>query len=63
MPKFTGGTSIGNSVIYESGGQVAIGTTTLEGKLTVENSGDVPALIVTNASGGAGHSVLEVKRT
>ncbi len=37
IPKFTGPTAIGNSVIYESGGNIGIGTTTVSDKLTVSN--------------------------
>jgi len=63
VPKFTGTTSIGSSVIYETGGQVAIGTTTVDGKLTVENAGSVPALKITSTSPGSGFPVLHVEHT
>lgn len=35
LPKFTGSTAVGNSVIYESGGSIGIGTTSPSAKLHV----------------------------
>jgi len=63
VPKFTGVTTIGNSIIYETGGQVTIGTTTTDGKLTVENAGDVPTLSLTNTASNTGSPALVVEKT
>lgn len=53
IPKFTGSTTVGNSVIYESGGNVGIGTTTPTATLAL---GGVPARTIKmerNPIGGA----------
>lgn len=63
VPKFTGATTIGNSIIYETGGQVAIGTTTAGGKLTVENAASEPALRLTNTSSGPYFSLFHAECT
>lgn len=38
IPKFTGSTSLGNSVIYESSSNISIGTTTVDAKLRVSGT-------------------------
>jgi hypothetical protein len=47
IPKFTGPTTLGNSAIYESGGQVGIGTASPSAKLHVDNG----ALLLTGSTG------------
>ncbi|MDZ7370518.1 MAG: tail fiber domain-containing protein [candidate division KSB1 bacterium] len=39
IPKFASGTTIGNSMLYETGGKVGIGTTTPNNLLTLRSSG------------------------
>jgi len=39
LSKWTGGTALGNSVIYETGGNIGIGTTTPNQKLEISGSG------------------------
>jgi len=62
VPKFTGAATIGNSAIYETGGQVAIGTTTSDGMLTVESAGSEPAVSLTNTSSSTSYHVLRAER-
>ena len=63
MPKFTGATTIGNSIIYETMGRVSIGTTTSDAKLRVENAGNISALKIENTSSGHGFSLVKLSRT
>jgi len=41
IAKFTSGSSVGNSVIYESGSNIGIGTTTPNSKLNINSSGSL----------------------
>jgi hypothetical protein len=41
IPKFTSSSAIGNSVIYESGGDIGVGTTSLGGKFQVKIGTDI----------------------
>jgi len=50
LPKFTSASTIGNSVIYESGGNIGIGATTLGGKFQVKVATDLN--IAFNETGG-----------
>ncbi|MEI6533228.1 MAG: hypothetical protein WCO06_05315, partial [Candidatus Roizmanbacteria bacterium] len=43
LSKFTGTSSVGNSVVYETGGNVGIGTTAPEFKLSLDNDGGIIA--------------------
>ena len=63
VSKFTGATTIGNSVIYESSGNVSIGTTTSDAALRVENSGAIPALIVENSGSTTDYSLVDLWQT
>ncbi|MBM3248887.1 MAG: hypothetical protein FJZ10_05680 [Candidatus Omnitrophica bacterium] len=61
FPKFTGTNSIGNSVVYESGSNVGIGTTSPTKKLTVVAPNDSAFLGLSGASGS--HTNISVGRT
>ncbi|MCR4438964.1 MAG: tail fiber domain-containing protein [bacterium] len=39
IPKFTAGTTLGNSIMYETGGKIGIGTTTPNNLLTLRSAG------------------------
>jgi hypothetical protein len=63
VPKFTGGATIGNSALYETGGRVTLGTTTPIGVLTVESTTNEPALSLTNSALGSQPKALFVQST
>lgn len=50
IPKFTGTGTIGNSAIYQSGGNIGIGTTSPTNPLTVQSSGNNQLRIQYNSS-------------
>jgi Chaperone of endosialidase/Lower baseplate protein N-terminal domain len=57
LPKFTGSTSLGNSLIYDNGTNVGIGTTSPSSLLTLQSSssGSAPIyLALNNIAGGIG---------
>jgi hypothetical protein len=64
IPKFTGANAIGNSSIYDSSGNIGIGTTSLVGKLDVYDNTDGPLLsFVRNASSGlSAYSAFVLRR-
>lgn len=64
VPKFTAPTIVQNSVIYENGGHVGIGTTDTEpARVNIENAGAKPALRVRNTSTWGEFGLLELERT
>ncbi|MCF7910500.1 SUMF1/EgtB/PvdO family nonheme iron enzyme, partial [Candidatus Pacearchaeota archaeon] len=64
IPKFTSGSNIGNSVLYESGGNVGIGTTSPDNKLSVSGGADITGnLGIGTTSPLAGVAQTNVKTT
>jgi hypothetical protein len=62
VPRFTGSTAIGNSLIYDSGSGVGIGTTSIDAKLAVVQPGLSPALWLGSTSSGHGAEILTMER-
>jgi hypothetical protein len=54
IPKFTGSSAVSNSVIYESGGKIGIGTTSPAQKLEVSTGGNTFVKVISGASNYAG---------
>jgi hypothetical protein len=63
VPRFTGSTTIGNSLIYDSGSEVGIGTMSIDAKLAVVQPGLSPALWLGNTSSGHGATILAMERS
>lgn len=53
LPKFTGTKTLGNSLIYDNGTNVGIGTTTPQGDLHIHSSTTESVIQLTNASTGS----------
>jgi hypothetical protein len=56
LPKWTSGSALGNSLIYDDGTNIGIGTTTMYGKLSV-SSGNAQAIRVDSNAGYASISI------
>jgi hypothetical protein len=64
LTKFTGAATVGNSAAYESGGNIAIGTTTTsDARLTVETATALPALALKTTTSADGARALHLSRT
>lgn len=58
LPKFTGSTTIGNSLVYDNGTNVGIGTTSPLNKLTVSGDGGGSAISYFNNTNLGGYGIL-----
>ncbi len=63
VAKFTGASTLGNSMIYDTGTAVGIGTTTPAAALTIEEAGPEEALEVLSTSPGVVPRTVNFKRT
>jgi hypothetical protein len=61
VPKFTGTSTIGNSLVYDNGSQVAIGTASPSERFHVQGSGDIKSMIETTSSGSGANVALTFK--
>jgi hypothetical protein len=71
LPKFTGATTVGNSMVYEIGSRVGMGTTNPRAALHVENISGGPALVLSEPNNNwldlwtgnsTGVSAINIKR-
>jgi hypothetical protein len=63
LPKFTGSTALGNSIIYDDGTAVGIGTTSPTAKLTVVGAGTGVALIGDPGFAGTNYTGISLNNT